>query len=82
VLRHLARQADAASAAVDTPRTADGAAAKHLATPSFEAAAAARIAELRADAVTEGGATTASALLAAAARSEQGYFTVPKVMDE
>jgi Asp-tRNA(Asn)/Glu-tRNA(Gln) amidotransferase C subunit len=41
-----------------------------------------RGAQLRPDVVTEGGPRAGEALLTHAARREQAYFTVPRVMDE
>lgn len=77
--------ADAVSAEGITPAASAAPSAEqdpfaHLTPEQFEALAEARFAELRADAVTEGG--DAVAALRHAARTQGDYFSVPRVVGE
>ena len=76
---------DAVSAEGTTPAASAAPSAEqdpfaHLTPEQFEALAEARFAELRADAVTEGG--DAVAALRHAARTQGDYFSVPRVVGE
>ena len=67
-----------AAVAAATSSSSAGAAADAGADAAFEALAELRFAELRRDAVTEGG--DAAGLLRHAARTSEGHFSVPRVL--